>query len=119
MILCLYSDEMHTTLRSGVTAETIDALEKRLEKPDSESGEKHPLYSELKLEIGTARDILNNKPSAAYEVINQITGKKDGHLGFGGLNPWQPLGKTVYAGETLVVYVGIILRGLAIQQTLT
>lgn len=105
-IMGLYSDEMHTTLRSGVTAETIDALEKRLEKPDSESGEKHPLYSELKLEIGTARDILNNKPSAAYEVINQITGKKDGHLGFGGLNPWQPLGKTVYAGETLVVYVG-------------
>lgn len=105
-IMGLYSDEMHSTLRSDVTASTIDALEKRLEKPDSESGELHPLYKELKLELETARDILNNKPSPSYEVINTITGKKDGHLGFGGLNPWQPLGKTVYAGETLVVYVG-------------
>ena len=35
-----------------------------------------------------------------------MTAKKDGHLGFGGLNPWQPLGKSVYAGETLLVYVG-------------
>lgn len=105
-IMGLYLDEMHSTLRSDVTVATIDALEKRLEKLDSESGEKHPLYRELKLELDTARDILNNKPSPAYEVINQITGKKDGHLGFGGLNSWQPLGKTVYAGETLVVYVG-------------
>ena len=105
-IMGLYSDEMHSTLRSDVTASTIDALEKRLEKPDSESGELHPLYNELKLELGTAMDILNNKPSPSYEVINTITGKKDGHLGFGGLNPWQPLGKTVYAGETLIVYVG-------------
>ncbi len=105
-IMGLYADEMHSTLRSDVTASTIDVLEKRLEKPDGESGEKHPLYNELKLELNTARDILDNKPSPSYEVINQITGKKDGHLGFGGLNPWQPLGKTVYAGETLVVYVG-------------
>ncbi len=105
-IMGLYTDEMHSTLRSDVTAGTIDALERRLEKPDGESGEKHPLYSELKLELDTARDILDNKPSPSYEVINQITGRKDGHLGFGGLNSWQPLGKTVYAGESLVVYVG-------------
>ena len=105
-IMGLYMDEMHSTLRSDVTASTIDALERRLEQLDSESGEKHPLYSELILELNTARDILNNKPSPSYEVINQITGKKDGHLGFGGLNSWQPLGKTVYAGEALVVYVG-------------
>lgn len=105
-IMGLYSDEMHSTLRNDVTASTIDALENRLEKPDSESGEKHPLYNELKLELKTARDILNDKPSPSYEVINTITGKKDGHLGFGGLNSWQPLGKTVYKGETLVVYVG-------------
>ncbi|MFG6327988.1 MAG: M60 family metallopeptidase [Lachnospiraceae bacterium] len=105
-IMGLYSDEMHSTLKSDVTLSTIEALEKRLEKPDSESGEKHPLYSELKLELKTAKDILNDNPSPSYEVINTITSKKDGHLGFGGLNPWQPLGKTVYKGETLVVYVG-------------
>lgn len=105
-IMGLYTDEMHTTLRSDVTEAVINALEARLETIDSESGEKHPLYSELKLEINTARSILKDGPSPSYEVINQITGKKDTHLGFGGLNPWQPLGKTVYAGETLVVYVG-------------
>lgn len=105
-IMGLYSDEMHSTLRSDVTLSTIDALQNRLDKRDSESGELHPLYDELKLELGTARNILNDKPSPSYEVINTITGKKDGHLGFGGLNPWQPLGKTVYKGETLVVYVG-------------
>lgn len=105
-IMNLYADEMHTTLKSDVTLNTINSLEERLETPDAESGEKHPLYSELKLEINTAKDILNNNPSPSYEVINQITAKKDGHLGFGGLNPWQPLGKAVYAGETLVVYVG-------------
>lgn len=105
-IMGLYKDEMHSTLRSDVTSDTIATLEQRLETPDSVSGEKHPLYNELKLELATAKDILNNNPSPSYEVINQITGKKDGHLGFGGLNSWQPLGKTVYAGETLVVYVG-------------
>ena len=105
-IMGLYADEMHTTLKSTVTLNAINSLEERLETPDTESGEKHPLYNELKLEINTAKDILNNNPSPSYEVINQITAKKDGHLGFGGLNPWQPLGKAVYAGETLVVYVG-------------
>lgn len=105
-IMGLYTDEMHSTLREDVTSDTITALEQRLETPDSVSGEKHPLYNELKLELGTAKDILNNNPSPSYEVINQITGNKDKHLGFGGLNSWQPLGKAVYAGETLVVYVG-------------
>ncbi len=105
-IMGLYSDEMHSTLRNDVTKDTIIALENRLNKPDSESGELHPLYDELTLELKTAMDILNDKPSPSYEVINTITGKKDGHLGFGGLNPWQPLGKTVYKGETLIVYVG-------------
>lgn len=105
-IMGLYTDEMHSTLRDDVTEAVINELETLLETPDSASGEKHPLYSELKLEIDTARSILKDGPSPSYEVINQITGKKDGHLGFGGLNSWQPLGKTVYAGETLVVYVG-------------
>lgn len=105
-IMGVYRDEMHTTLRDDVTAETIDALEARLETPDSESGEKHPLYNELKLELKTAREILAANLAPAYEVDNRITARKDGHLGFGGLNAWQPLGKTVNAGESLLVYVG-------------
>ncbi len=105
-IMGLYTDEMHATLRADVTESVIQALEARLELVDEASGEKHPLYNELTLELKTAREILNSNLACAYEVENQITGSKDGHLGFGGLNSWQPVGKTVYAGESLLVYVG-------------
>lgn len=105
-IMGLYEDEMHTTLKAGVTANTILALKTRLETPDAASGEKHPLYRELALELKTAEEILNANLSPACVVDNRITAKKDGHLGFGGLNAWQPLGKAAYTGETLIVYVG-------------
>ena len=59
-----------------------------------------------KLGSGAARDILSLNLSPAVEVDNKITASKDGHLGFGGLNPWQPLGKVAYEGETIIVYVG-------------
>lgn len=105
-IMNLYVDDMHTTLKSDVNAQTITELKGRLETIDTVSGEKHPLYSELKLELENAEYILTHDLSPSYKVDNRITGKKDGHLGFGGLNPWQPLGKSAYAGEELVVYVG-------------
>ncbi len=105
-IMALYTDEMHTTLRTDVTLDTIQALEARLEQTDAESGEKHPLYQELALELRTAREILTTGLDAAQIIHPQITAKKDTHLGFGGLNDWQPLGKAVSAGETLLVYVG-------------
>lgn len=105
-IMALYIDDMHTTLRSDVTADTIQELENRLNTPDAQSGEKHPLYQELALEIQTAKEILTTGLTAALEVHPQITAQKDGHLGFGGLNAWQPLGRSAYAGETLLVYVG-------------
>ena len=31
---------------------------------------------------------------------------KQGNLGFGGLNSWQPLGYVTYPGDTFIVYVG-------------
>lgn len=105
-IMGLYMDSMHTTLRADVTSATIQALEDRLEMADEESGEKHPLYGELKLELKTAREILESNLSPSYEVDNRITAKKDTHLGFSGLNAWQPLGKVAYTGESLLVYVG-------------
>ena len=105
-IMGLYQDEMHTTLRADVTKETIDGLAARLETVDEASGEKHPLYRELMLEIETATEILNSALEPSYEVDPHITGKKDGHLGFGGLNAWQPLGRVAYSGESLLVYVG-------------
>lgn len=105
-IMGLYEDEMHTTLRADVKADTIAALEKQLETEDEASGEKHPLYKELKLELKTAGEILDSKLDPSYVVDQRITPQKDKHLGFSGLNAWQPLGKTAYAGESLLVYVG-------------
>ena len=105
-IMGLYEDEMHTTLKAEVTEDTINTLEERLNTPDPATDEKHPLFAELALEIKTAREILAANLAPAYEVDNRITGRKDSHLGFGGLNAWQPLGKTAYMGETLLVYVG-------------
>ncbi|MBM6901070.1 carbohydrate-binding protein, partial [Gemmiger formicilis] len=40
------------------------------------------------------------------QVHTGITAQKDGHLGFTGLNAWQPLGVTAQAGEELIIYVG-------------
>lgn len=105
-IMALFVDEMHTTLRDDVTTAMLDALEARLNTPDPVSGEKHPLYSELELDINAARDILSLNLSPAFEVDNTITASRDGHLGFGGLNAWQPLGRVLHQGESFVVYVG-------------
>ncbi len=105
-VMALYTDEMHITLRPDVTTATLDELENRLNTEDAVSGEKHLLYEELALEIKNARDILTANLDPAYEVENQITAQKDRHLGFGGLNSWQPVGKSARAGEKLLVYVG-------------
>lgn len=105
-IMGLYADDMHTMLREDVTEEVIADLERRLDTEDEVSGEKHPLYDELMLELKTAREILEGNMEPSYEVDNRITAKKDTHLGFSGLNSWQPLGRVAYTGEKLLVYVG-------------
>lgn len=105
-IMGLYTDDMHATLGPNVTAAVVQELKDRLETADEASGEKHPLYQELALELKTAEEILNSNLEPPIEVNPKITAKKDTHLGFGGLNAWQPLGKTAYAGDTLLVYVG-------------
>lgn len=105
-IMGMYTDVMHTTLRPDVNESVIQGLERRLELTDADSGEKHPMYQELALELKTAREILNGNLDPAVVLSSQITAAKDKHLGFTGLNAWQPLGKTAYAGETLLVYVG-------------
>lgn len=106
-IMSLYSDDMHTTLREDVTAATIEILQKRVDEKDEATGEYHPERELLQRELDTAKEILNN--TSLNEVIAihpEITAVKDGHLGFGGLNAWQPLGVTAYADEEIVVYVG-------------
>ncbi len=104
-IMNLYTDAMHTTLRDGVTEEEIDELERRLNIPDV-NGEFHPLYDSLLLELKAARELLEMKLDPVIAVDSRITARRDGQLGFGGLNAWQPVGRTAATGETLVVYVG-------------
>ncbi len=105
-ILALYADDLHTTLKSDVTAETIDGLQKRLDTKDEKSGEYHPEREMLQRELDNARGLLNSDFQDVVEISAKISASKDGHLGFGGLNGWQPLGVTAYEGEQIVVYVG-------------
>lgn len=105
-ILALFADEMHTSLKEGVTQETIDALRARLNVADPVSGELHPLYKTLELELKAAEELLTWGAGETIAVDNRITAKKDGHINFGGLNAWQPLGRVAAAGDKLIIYVG-------------
>ena len=112
-IMALYADEMHITLNSThpllnkpVDEALIAELRTALEEKDPATGELHPLYDSLKLELDYAEKLLKETGLAPLEVDTRLTTAKDGHLGFGGLNAWQPLGKVAATGETLVVYVG-------------
>ena len=101
----LFEDNMHTVLKADVTEDMIRALEERLNITD-ENGELHPLYDSLLLDLKAARELLKLQLDETIAVDPRITARRDGSLGFGGLNAWQPLGRTAAAGETLVVYVG-------------
>ena len=105
-ILALYADDLHTSLKDGVNEETIAALQKRLDTKDEKSGEYHPERVLLQRELDNAKGLLTTEYSDIVQIQPQITAAKDGHLGFGGLNAWQPLGVTAYEGEQIVVYVG-------------
>lgn len=105
-ILALYGDDLHTTLKDHVTEATIDALQKRLDTKDAKSGEYHPERAMLQRELDNARGLLTSDFQDIVEINAKITAAKDSHLGFGGLNAWQPLGITAYEGEQIVVYVG-------------
>lgn len=104
-IMALYTDDLHTELREDVTQAVIDALRKRINTPDEESGEYHPEREMLERELKTAEDILNSNLSDPVKVHNTITASEV-NRGFGGLNAWQPLGVTAAEGEEITVYVG-------------
>lgn len=105
-ILALYADDLHLTLAPEVDEERIAALQTRLDTPDEVSGEYHPDREALQRELNNARGLLESELNDAVQVHTTITAAKDNHLGFTGLNAWQPLGVSAYAGEELVVYVG-------------
>lgn len=105
-ILALYADDLHLELKEDVNEATIAALQERLDTPDSVSGELHPEREALQKELDNAKGLLDNQLKQAVEVHTTISASYDGHLGFNGLNAWQPLGVTAQAGEELVIYVG-------------
>lgn len=104
-IMALYTDDLHTVLRSDVTQATIDDLRNRVNTKDPECGEYHPDRDMLERELKTAEDILNARLNAPAHIHSGIT-TNDVNRGFGGLNAWQPLGIVAAAGEELTIYVG-------------
>lgn len=105
-IMALYADDLHITLRDDVEKEDIDALQERLNTPDEVSGELHPEREALQRELDAAYKLLATQLSDSIQVYTSISARYDTHLGFTGLNAWQPLGVTAYAGDELVIYVG-------------
>ncbi len=106
-ILALYADDLHSTLRPEVGQADIEALQKRLDTRDEKSGEYHPERAALQKELDTAKAILDMTDlNDVVQIYPSVTAAKDGHLGFGGLNGWQPLGVSAAAGEQIVIYVG-------------
>lgn len=105
-ILALYADDLHITLKPEVNADTIAALRTRLDTPDPVSGEKHPEYTNLLKELENAEGLLDSQLRQTISIDPTITAAADKHLGFTGLNAWQPLGVTAHAGEQIVIYVG-------------
>ncbi len=104
-IMALYTDDLHTVLRSDVTKKTIEGLRARINTKEAESGEYHPDREMLLRELQTAEDILNDKPSESVRIHSGIT-TKDVNRGFGGLNAWQPIGITAASGDEITVYAG-------------
>ena len=81
-------------------------MEQRLNTPEESSGEYNPEKEALQKELDNARAILHANLGNVLMIDSGITAKKDGHLGFSGLNAWQPLGITAYVGETITLFVG-------------
>ncbi len=112
----LFGDSEHSCLSPELTelAQTdmaaaeaqIDAAEAIVNTKDAATGEYHPLRDFLLLDIEAARDLLELKLDEPFRVDNTITAAKDGHINFGGLNAWQPLGRVAATGDKLIVYVG-------------
>lgn len=105
-VLALYADDLHTSLKPEVTAEKIEELQTRLNTPEEKSGEYHMEQAAIQKELDNAKGLLDTSLRDTVYVKPQITAAKDGHLGFSGLNAWQPLGVSAYAGERVVIYVG-------------
>lgn len=106
-INALFADSLHLELKPNVSSGIIQQLQERLDTKDEVSGEYIMDREELQKELDMARAILEDQQKGEVLAIDStITAKKDGHLGFTGLNAWQPLGVSAAAGEKITIYVG-------------
>lgn len=106
-IMNLYEDSLHIVLKGDVTAQTIQALEDRLNTADPVSGEYHPEKEALQKELDAAKQLLETGGLGGVTQINPIIcAANDSQVSVGGMNAWQPLGVSAGAGEEIVVYVG-------------
>ena len=102
----LYEDDLHVQLKNSVDEKQLEDLQNRLDTTDN--GEYHLDRNLLQKELDTAKSLFEDSEKLydVTKVNTNITAKKDGHLGFSGLNAWQPLGVSASANEKIVVYVG-------------
>ena len=102
----LYEDDLHVQLKNSVDEKQLEDLQNRLDTTDN--GEYHLDRNLLQKELDTVKSLFEDSEKLydVTKVNTNITAKKDGHLGFSGLNAWQPLGVSASANEKIVVYVG-------------
>lgn len=106
-INALFTDALHLELNASISKETIQQLQQRLDTKDEVSQEYVIDREELQKELDMALAILNDEQKGTVLAIDPtITAKKDGHVGFTGLNAWQPLGVSALAGDKITIYVG-------------
>ncbi|MCI8759267.1 MAG: hypothetical protein HFF82_09580, partial [Oscillospiraceae bacterium] len=101
-IAALFASDLHTALKSGVTAEQIEALQARL---DSDEKNYYLYVDVLQDELKLARSLLSGQ-GATGVVVNGIqarSGSADSRYGQGG-SVLQPLGVAAGAGTELVIY---------------
>lgn len=105
-IQALFADDLHLTLTKGVSAEQLNTLQQRLDTKDH--GEYHPDQKALQTELDTAKQLFEDqdKLNDTIAVHAGLRSNKDAGIAVGGLNAWQPLGISAYAGQELVIYVG-------------
>ena len=105
----LFADNMHIDLAEGVELSDIEALEERLNTPDSRNGEYHPDKVSLQKDIDAAKTLINegNLSATIINVDTSITSAGDGHLDFAmSLSNLQPLGISAEEGDKIILYVG-------------
>ncbi len=116
-IAALFTDELHTQLKSGTTQGQIDALRERLNGDEKN----YYLYVDaLADELKLAEELLKKEKgsSVVIEGIESRNPVKDNEYGQGG-SLLQPLGVAAEAGSEITIYATGIPEGQKVEVTAT